>query len=106
VLEMEVEAEKSDCIDTRNYSFLKDYRGELDGGLPLFLEDNEAYGYAETSGRKPIVKKINLVLQEAVGLFGIMLRSSTKRMEWKGRLIISVISLIAIRKRVPLIGEP
>jgi len=43
----------------------------LDGGL---LEDNEAgfeYGYAEASGRKPIVKKVNLVLQKAVGSFGI-----------------------------------
>ena len=39
---MEVEAEKSDCIGTWNYSFLKECRGELDGGLTLFLEDNEA----------------------------------------------------------------
>ena len=39
---MEVEAEKSDCIDTWNYSFLKEYRRELVGGLTLFLEDNEA----------------------------------------------------------------
>ena len=40
VLEMEVEAEKSDCIDTWNYSFSKEYRRELDGRLTLFLEDN------------------------------------------------------------------
>jgi len=66
VLEMEVEAEKSDCIDTWNYSFLKEYRKELDGGLTLSLKVNEAgfeYGYTEASGRKPIVKKVNLVLQ-------------------------------------------
>jgi len=51
VLEMEVEAEKSDCIDMWNnmdhnnkenidnmwnYSFLKEYRRELDGGLRFF----------------------------------------------------------------------
>jgi len=33
-------------------------------GLTLFLEDNEAgfeYGYAEATGRKPIVKNVNLV---------------------------------------------
>jgi len=50
VLEIEVEAEKSDCIEMWNYTFLKEYRRELDGGLTLFLEDNEAgfeYGYAE-----------------------------------------------------------
>jgi len=37
-------------------------------------DPNEAgfeYGYAEASGRKPIVKKVNLLLQEAVGSFGI-----------------------------------
>jgi len=71
---MEVEAEKSDCIDTWNYSFLKQYRKELDGGLTLFLEDNEAgfeYGYVEASDRKSIVKKVNLVFQEAVCTFGL-----------------------------------
>ena len=74
MLEIEVEAEKLDCIDTWNYSFLKEYRRELDGGLTLFLEDNEAsleYGYVETSSRKPIVKKVILVSQKAVGSFGI-----------------------------------
>jgi len=52
VLEVEVEVENSDCIDTWNYSFLKEYRRKLEGGLTLFLEDNEAdfeYGYAEPS---------------------------------------------------------
>jgi len=29
VLEMEVKVEKSNCIDTWNYSFLKEYRREL-----------------------------------------------------------------------------
>ena len=60
---MKVEAVKSDCIDTWNHSSLKKYRRELDGGLSLFLEDSEAgfeYGYAKASGRKPIVKKVNL----------------------------------------------
>ena len=33
---MEVEAGKSDFIDTWNYNFLKEYRRELDGGLTLF----------------------------------------------------------------------
>jgi len=52
-------------------------RRELDGGLTLFLEDNEAdfeNGYAEASGRKPIVKEVDLILQEAgeaVGSFRI-----------------------------------
>jgi len=71
---MEVEPEKSDCIDTWNYSFSKEYRRESDAGLTLLLEDDEAgfeYGYAGASGRKLIVKKVNLVLQEAVGSYGI-----------------------------------
>jgi len=55
VLEMLVEAEKSDCIDTWNYSFLKEYRRELDEGLTLFLEDNEVgfeYGLCGSLGQK------------------------------------------------------
>jgi len=71
---MEVEAGKSDCNDTWNYSFLKEYRRELNEGPTYFVEDNKAsfeYGYAEASGRRPIMKKVNLVLQEAVGTFEI-----------------------------------
>jgi len=60
---MEVEAEKSDCIDTWNYRILKEYRWKLDGGLTLSLENNEAgIKYAEVSGRKPIAKEVDLVL--------------------------------------------
>ena len=36
MLEMEVKAEKSDCIDTWSYSFLKEHRRELDGGAYAF----------------------------------------------------------------------
>jgi len=46
----------------------------LDEGLTLSLEDNEAgfeYGYAGASGRKLIVNEVDLILQEAVGLFRI-----------------------------------
>jgi len=56
MLEMEVEAEKSDCIDTWDYSFFKEYRKELVGELTIFLEDNEAgfeYGYAEAWAESP-----------------------------------------------------
>jgi len=86
---------------------LKEYKRELDGGLKLFLEDNAAgfeYGYAETSGRKPIMKKVNLVLQEAVCSFGIAgsqvyaeIIGEENGMERMFDCL--VISLIAIRKK-------
>ena len=74
MLDMEVEAKKSECIDTWNYSFSKEYRRELDGRFTLFLEDDEAgfeYGYAETTGKKIVKMVNNLVLQETVCSFGI-----------------------------------
>jgi len=83
-------------------------------GLRFFLEANEAsfeYGYAEASAGSQSRRRLIWFCRRRWARSGsldrrCMLRSSAKRMEWRGCLIILVISLIAIRKKVPLRGEP